>query len=112
MAGERDAKKAEVERHREVLDEAMARAHERDQRLAAEFRERLAAAPEGWLPPAEKRHEVNDEAFEKCLGIGTAQFRALTPGQRLELVSLWFAGNEVQIPYEDWGLDRPSWLPR
>jgi hypothetical protein len=75
-----------------------------------EWRRRVAAAPVGWLPPAEEREEIDDEVLRKCLGIDQAGVHGVGPDHRLELVSLWFAGREREIPYEEWGLERPSWI--
>jgi hypothetical protein len=97
-------------RQHELLNKAAARVHEQDQRLAAELTERVMEAPQGWLPPPEERHGINPEILEKCLGITAEQSRALTGEQRLTLVSHWFAGDEKEIPYEEWGLSRPAWL--
>lgn len=100
------------ERQRKRLDELAAKAYEEDKRLAAEFNRRVAEAPEGWLPPAGERHAVSEAAFRKCLNITPEQFRGLDPGQRLELVAYFFAGRESEIPYEDWKLERPPWIPK
>ena len=66
------------------------------------------------MPAPEDRLEINDDVLRLCLGIDPRDTRPgrMTSEQRLELISLWFSGEEAAIPYEKWGLERPAWLPR
>lgn len=79
----------------------------------AAFRRRAVAADRGWLPPVEEREEINKDVLRKCLGIEPEQTYPdrMTTEQRLEITTKWFNGEEAQIPYEEWGLDRPTWIP-
>lgn len=83
-----------------------------EERLAA-FRELAAAAPEGWLPPIEDRAELNPDVVRKCLGIDPRDTYPdrMSFEQKLQLITLWFNGREQEIPYEEWGLTRPRWIP-
>ena len=82
-------------------------------RLVA-FRRRASEAQPGWLPPVEEREEINADVLHKSLGIEPEQTYPgrMSAEQRLEIITKWFAGTEAEIPYEDWGLERPSWIPK
>lgn len=76
-----------------------------------EWRRRVAEAKVGWLPPAAERMELDSDVMWKCLGIDSQGWLSLTVGQRFELWACFFAGREREIPYEEWGLERPDWIP-
>jgi hypothetical protein len=83
------------------------------ERRIERFRRRAREAEPGWLPPVGEREEINSDVLRKCLGIEPADTRSgrMSASQRLEIAGMWFAGREAEIPYEAWGLTRPSWIP-